>query len=65
MSAFAAWMVSTRSSIHARTGRAERGATMTEYALLVTLMSAACVVAVAAFGGNVSDLFNNLAGALS
>lgn len=37
--------------------RLERGATTTEYALLIALIAAMIVVTVAAFGTAVSDLF--------
>lgn len=38
----------------------ERGATATEYALLVALIAIAIVVAVTAFGGALSTFFTNI-----
>ena len=38
--------------------RTERGATMVEYALLVSLIAVVAVVAVAALGGSISGLFS-------
>ena len=40
----------------------ERGATATEYALLVALIAVAIVVAVTAFGKALSDFFTSLPG---
>jgi len=37
-----------------------RGASATEYALLVALIAAVAVLAVSAFGGQVADLFERL-----
>ena len=39
----------------------DKGASLTEYALLVSLIAVICLVAVAATGGGVRDLFNNTA----
>ncbi|MEI8240017.1 MAG: Flp family type IVb pilin [Actinomycetota bacterium] len=36
------------------------GATMVEYALMVTLIAVACVVAVTALGGSISDAFTEI-----
>jgi pilus assembly protein Flp/PilA len=38
----------------------DRGATATEYALLVALIAIAIVIAVTAFGGALSSFFSNL-----
>jgi pilus assembly protein Flp/PilA len=48
--------------------RTERGASMVEYALLVGLITVVAVVAVAALGGGIRNLFgnaNNCVGGLS
>lgn len=41
--------------------RSEKGATATEYGLLVGLIALAIVLAVTAFGGALSDFFDDLA----
>lgn len=41
--------------------KSERGASLVEYALLVALIAAVCVVAVTAFGKNASNTFDNAA----
>ena len=41
--------------------KTERGASLVEYALLVALIAAVCVVAVRAFGTNASTTFNSAA----
>jgi pilus assembly protein Flp/PilA len=41
--------------------REERGATATEYALLVALIAIVLVVGVGAFGGALNDFFNGIA----
>ena len=38
----------------------DRGATMVEYALIVSLIAIAATAGVAAFGGKLSDFFNAL-----
>ena len=49
-------------AIHARVAdRDERGATATEYALLVGLIALAIVIGVGAFGTALNDFFNSLA----
>jgi Flp pilus assembly pilin Flp len=40
--------------------RDQRGAILAEYALLVTLIAVACVVAITAFGVNVLGLFRGV-----
>ncbi len=42
--------------------KSERGASLVEYALLVALIAAVCVVAVQTFGDNASGTFNKAAG---
>lgn len=44
--------------------RDEEGATMVEYALMVSLVAVACVVAVTALGANISGTFNTIVGSL-
>ena len=44
--------------------RDESGATMVEYAMLVSLIFAVAVLAVQAFGGSVLDLFSSAAGVM-
>lgn len=43
----------------------ERGATATEYGLLVGLIALIIVVGVGLFGNNLNTFFNNLAGTVS
>lgn len=45
--------------------REERGATATEYALLVALIAVILIVGVGAFGGALNDFFNGLADTVS
>jgi pilus assembly protein Flp/PilA len=44
--------------------RDERGATAVEYGLMVALIAVVIIVAVAALGGKLSDLFNGVSGSL-
>jgi pilus assembly protein Flp/PilA len=48
--------------LQART--AERGATAVEYGLMVALIAIVIIVAVALLGGNLSSLFNQVAGSV-
>jgi pilus assembly protein Flp/PilA len=47
---------------HARA--AERGATAVEYGLMVALIAIVIIVAVALLGGNLSGIFNKVAGSV-
>lgn len=44
--------------------RNERGATAVEYGLLVALIAVVIIVAVAALGGNLQNIFQNVADAV-
>ena len=44
--------------------RAERGQSLTEYALIIGLIAIMCAVAVASFGGALLDLWNWIVGQL-
>lgn len=55
-----AWLV----SVNDRTARSERGATATEYALIVAGIAIAVFGAVQAFGGDMATFWNKLAGDL-
>jgi pilus assembly protein Flp/PilA len=46
----------------ANSAKEEKGATATEYALLVAFIALAIVVGVTAFGGQLNDFFNTLGG---
>jgi pilus assembly protein Flp/PilA len=48
----------------ARLATAERGATAVEYGLMVALIAIVIIVAVALLGGNLSGLFNKVAGSV-
>ena len=52
----------TLAAIARRFIRDESGATMVEYALMVALVAAVCVVAVTTFGTAVSNQFTAIAG---
>ena len=54
--AFQAW--------YATHAREERGATAVEYGLMVALIAIVIIVAVALLGGNLSGLFNKVAGSV-
>ncbi len=45
--------------------RAEEGAAMTEYGLLLALIAVVAVGALTTLGGNVRDIFNSIAGNLA
>ena len=47
-----------------QTTLAERGATAVEYGLMVALISLVIIVAVALLGGNLSGVFNHVAGSV-
>jgi pilus assembly protein Flp/PilA len=47
-----------------RTTMSERGATAVEYGLMVALIAIVIIVAVALLGGNLSGLFNQVAGSV-
>lgn len=55
------FMVSLLSFWNDITGEKEKGATATEYALLIGLIAVAIIVAVALLGTNIRDLFNAIA----
>ena len=44
--------------------RSEKGATAVEYGLMVALIAIVIIVAVALLGGNLSGLFNKVAGSV-
>jgi pilus assembly protein Flp/PilA len=48
----------------ARMATAERGATAVEYGLMVALIAIVIIVAVSTLGGNLSGLFNEVAGSI-
>ena len=48
----------------ARFWKYQEGATMVEYGLMLTLIAAVCVGAVTLLGGNVSNMFTQIAGSL-
>ena len=43
----------------------DEGATMPEYALMVSLIAVVCIAAVTLVGGNASAIFNSVAGSLT
>jgi pilus assembly protein Flp/PilA len=40
----------------------EEGASLVEYGLLVALIAVACIIAITALGGSISNMFNSIAG---
>ncbi len=46
--------------VRARFGKTERGASLVEYVLLVSLIAVVCIVAIKALGGKASTAFNNV-----
>ena len=51
--------------LQARLETSERGAAAVEYALLVSLIAVAIVVAVGLLGGTLSDTFDSIRGSIS
>jgi pilus assembly protein Flp/PilA len=45
--------------------KAEEGATMVEYGLMLALIAIVCLVAVGLIGTNLNTMFNTIAGAIS
>jgi pilus assembly protein Flp/PilA len=45
--------------------REEEGATMVEYALMLSLIAIVCIAAVALIGTNAKTLFTNIAGSIT
>ena len=46
-------------NVHARLFRDESGATMVEYAIMLTVIAAVCIALVAAIGGSTSNEFSS------
>ena len=51
--------------INAKFNTDERGASLVEYALLVALIAAVCIVAITAIGNNASTKFSSVSSKLS
>ena len=54
----------TKALIKLQQLRSEKGATAVEYGLMVALIAIVIIVAVALLGGNLSGLFNKVAGSV-
>ncbi|WP_299442791.1 Flp family type IVb pilin [uncultured Phycicoccus sp.] len=54
----------TKALIKLQQLRSEKGATAVEYGLMVALIAIVIIVAVALLGGNLSTLFNSVAGSV-
>jgi pilus assembly protein Flp/PilA len=54
----------TKALVKLSTLRSEKGATAVEYGLMVALIAIVIIAAVALLGGNLRDLFNDVAGSL-
>ncbi|MDP1792891.1 MAG: Flp family type IVb pilin [Acidimicrobiales bacterium] len=54
---FNTWVASF---VRARFGRTERGASLVEYVLLVSLIAVVCIIAIRALGTSASDTFNDV-----
>jgi pilus assembly protein Flp/PilA len=44
--------------------RDEEGASLAEYGLLLALIAVVCIAAITLLGGNISTMFNTMAGAI-
>lgn len=65
MNRAAAFLVTMLTVVHSRfEGPKDRGATAVEYGLMVGLIAVAIIAAVTLLGGNLTDLFNDVAGKL-
>jgi pilus assembly protein Flp/PilA len=58
-------MLSHLTALYLRWRRAEEGASLVEYALLVALIAVVCIVAVSLLGANASAKFSTVASAIS
>ena len=50
--------------VRARFGRTERGASLVEYVLLVSLIAVVCVAAISFLGGSAKDKFSSVGSAV-
>ena len=57
ISYFNTWIASY---LRARFGRTERGASLVEYVLLVSLIAVVCIAAITVLGNNASDKFDEV-----
>ena len=55
-------MMAFVSGIKTRLSNEEKGATAVEYGIMVALIAVVIIAAVTLFGGNLSTMFNNVAG---
>jgi pilus assembly protein Flp/PilA len=53
------------SFIRARFGRTERGASLVEYVLLVSLIAVVCIVAIGFLGNSASSKFNKVGSSIA
>ena len=51
--------------VRARFGRTERGASLVEYVLLVSLIAVVCIIAIRALGTKASTTFDNVGSSVS
>jgi pilus assembly protein Flp/PilA len=51
--------------VRARFGRTERGASLVEYVLLVSLIAVVCIIAIRALGSKASTTFDNVGSSVS
>lgn len=59
---FNTWIASW---VRARFGRTERGASLVEYVLLVSLIAVVCIIAIRALGTKASTTFDNVGSSVS
>ena len=64
MSRIYATLITLTSLVEGRVRRDEKGATAVEYGLLVGLIAVVIIAAVTLLGGNLNDMFNDIAGRL-
>jgi pilus assembly protein Flp/PilA len=53
------------SYLRARFGRSERGASLVEYVLLVSLIAVVCIAAITFLGGSAKDKFNTVGSSIA
>jgi pilus assembly protein Flp/PilA len=54
------WNTWVASFVRARFGRTDRGASLVEYVLLVSLIAVVCIGAISFLGGKASDRFSSV-----
>jgi pilus assembly protein Flp/PilA len=58
------WQAWVATFVRARFGRSERGASLVEYVLLVSLIAVVCIAAITFLGNNASTKFSSVGSSL-